>query len=80
VPPQVTARGPTSLWHELSTCWVWRRHMVRPLYAMRFAECMRGWSVYEMLGRFVQARELSGGCNSLGLSPILLGVLFRSFK
>ncbi|RQX66528.1 hypothetical protein TGCAST_390400, partial [Toxoplasma gondii CAST] len=43
VPPQVTARGPTSLWHELSTCWVWRRHMVRPVYDMRFVECMRGW-------------------------------------
>ncbi|KFG29094.1 hypothetical protein TGDOM2_401720, partial [Toxoplasma gondii GAB2-2007-GAL-DOM2] len=28
----VTAIGPTSLGHDLSTCWVWRRHMVRPLY------------------------------------------------
>ncbi|EPR56850.1 hypothetical protein TGGT1_411020 [Toxoplasma gondii GT1] len=29
---RVVPRGLTALWHELSTCWVWRRHMVRALY------------------------------------------------
>ncbi|KAF4646340.1 hypothetical protein TGRH88_084550 [Toxoplasma gondii] len=78
VPPQMTARGPTSLWHELSTCWVWRRHMVRPVYDMRFVECMRGWvrgywlcvvmqSVWEMVGRIAQARE--SVCDIVGRIP-----------
>ncbi|RQX66645.1 hypothetical protein TGCAST_389930, partial [Toxoplasma gondii CAST] len=40
---QVVPRGLTALWHELSTCWVWRRHMVRPLYGVRLVECMRVW-------------------------------------
>ncbi|RQX66643.1 hypothetical protein TGCAST_389950, partial [Toxoplasma gondii CAST] len=69
VPPQVAARGPTSLGQELSTCWVWRRHMVRALYGMRLVECMRGWvrgyrlcvvvqSFWEMVGRFLQAMDV----------------------
>ncbi|KAF4646372.1 hypothetical protein TGRH88_083990 [Toxoplasma gondii] len=57
VPPQVTARGPMSLWHELSTCWVWRRHMAQPLYGMRLVECMRGWSVCDIVGRILQELE-----------------------
>ncbi|ESS28167.1 hypothetical protein TGVEG_442430, partial [Toxoplasma gondii VEG] len=44
VPPQVTPRGPMSLWHELSTCREWRRHMVRPLYGMRLVAYVRGWA------------------------------------
>ncbi|KAF4646297.1 hypothetical protein TGRH88_085710 [Toxoplasma gondii] len=46
----------------------WSLEMVRPVYDMRFVECMRGWvrgywlcvvmqSVWEMVGRIAQARE-----------------------
>ncbi|KFG56538.1 hypothetical protein TGRUB_434610, partial [Toxoplasma gondii RUB] len=109
---RVPARmGPTSLWHELPTCCVWRHHRLRAgmsswgvvdggpgsaagdrqrsdvtvarivdvlgvaashgpaLYGMRLVECMRGWvkgywlcvvmqSVWEMVGRIAQAREV----------------------
>ncbi|KYK62643.1 hypothetical protein TGPRC2_427320 [Toxoplasma gondii TgCatPRC2] len=60
---------------RVSTCWVWRRHMVRPLYGMRLVAYMRGWvtgcwlcvvmqSVWEMVGRFVEAREVREQMNA----------------
>ncbi|KYK62219.1 hypothetical protein TGPRC2_427950, partial [Toxoplasma gondii TgCatPRC2] len=81
VATRVLARGLTPLWHELSTCWVWRRHMARPLYGMRLVESMRVWvrgcwlcvvvqSLCEIVGRFVQVldvreEENPGACSVL---------------
>ncbi|KYF38454.1 hypothetical protein TGARI_372760, partial [Toxoplasma gondii ARI] len=36
-------RGPTSLWHELSTCWMWRRLMGRLVREGRVVAYLRGW-------------------------------------
>ncbi|EPR56726.1 hypothetical protein TGGT1_411650 [Toxoplasma gondii GT1] len=55
------ANDPSSLVSEYAACGVWRPHTVLPFSRMSLVAYLRGWSGWEMVERFVQARLLAGG-------------------
>ncbi|EPT24422.1 hypothetical protein TGME49_329300 [Toxoplasma gondii ME49] len=59
--PVAEANDPSSLVSEYAACGVWRPHMVLPFSHMSLVAYLRGWaseSVWEMVGRIAQAREV----------------------
>ncbi|PIL95950.1 hypothetical protein TGCOUG_359720 [Toxoplasma gondii COUG] len=76
---QVFARGLTALWHDLSTCWVWRPLMGRLVRGRSVVGCMREcvrryWlcvfvqSVCEMVAVVVQRRTVRDETDARGCS------------
>nr|CEL77988.1 TPA: hypothetical protein BN1205_029930 [Toxoplasma gondii VEG] len=76
---EVFARGLTALWHDLSTCWVWRPLMGRLVRGRSVVGCMREcvrryWlcvfvqSVCEMVAVVVQKRTVRDETDARGCS------------